>query len=475
MQPHELTKGTELQLHIADSAFEGKTVSRIDGFVVFVEGAVPGDVVIARVTKVKKSYAEARVVRVEQPSSHRVEPRCKYFGTCGGCKWQHVGYEIQLRFKQQHVVDAFERIGGFADLPILPIIGSEDIYFYRNKMEYSFSDQQWLSEPPVRNSEIRNPKPEIFVGLHVPQRYDKVLDITECHLQSETSNRILNVTREFARKSGLNVYTSESESGYFRFLVIRQSKRTNELMVNLVTFDEKKDVMQGYVKALQTAAPEVTTVVNTINTKKAQIAYGETEQTYLGDGVIHERLGKHLFTVSASSFFQTNTVQAERLYGVAKSFAELQPHEVVWDLYSGTGSIALLISAAAKEVIGIESVESAVRDAKRNADANGVTNCRFILGDLKDRLTRDTAWMQSHAKPDVMVIDPPRSGMHQRVVEEILALNPTRIVYVSCNPTTQARDVKILCSERYRLVKLQPVDMFPHTYHIESVALLHRV
>ena len=246
-------------------------------------------------------------------------------------------------------------------------------------------------------------------------------------------------------------------------------------MVNLVTFDDQPDVMQRYTKALHSAVPEVTTIANTVNSKKAQIAFGDVEKLYLGDGFIHERLGKHSFTISASSFFQTNPTQAERLYDVAKSFAELQPHEVVWDLYSGTGSIALFVSDAAKEVVGIESVESAVRDAKRNAAANGVTNCQFILGDLRDRLTSDRAWMQSHAKPDVMIIDPPRSGMHQRVVEEILALSPARIVYVSCNPTTQARDVKLLCAERYKLVKLQPVDMFPHTYHIENVALLQRV
>lgn len=472
-----LKRGDEITLPVENAAFEGKTVSRIDGFVVFVDGAVPGDIVLARVTSVKKSFAEAKVLRVVQPSTLRVEPRCRYFGTCGGCKWQHVDYHAQLQFKQQQVVDAFERIGGFQNLPILPIIGAEEVYFYRNKMEFSFSDQQWLELPPSEiqaNSELETPNSNLFLGLHVPQRYDKVLDIEECHLQSEVSNTILNFTRSFARANRLPVYSTKSDTGYLRFVVIRQSTRTNELMVNLVTFEDRPEVMQRYTKELVATVPGVTTVVNTINSKKAQIAYGDVERVYYGDGVIHERLGKYLFTISASSFFQTNTAQAEKLYGVAKEFAELSSSDVVWDLYSGTGSIALFISDSAKEVVGIESAESAVKDAERNARLNDVRNCSFILGDLKERLTKDTHWMSTHAKPDVLIIDPPRSGMHPNVVEEICSLAPRRIVYVSCNPATQARDVKMLCAERYEIVKLQPVDMFPHTYHIENVALLTR-
>jgi len=245
-------------------------------------------------------------------------------------------------------------------------------------------------------------------------------------------------------------------------------------MVNLVTFDDRPDVLRRFTQELLIAVPSVTTVVNTINSKKAQIAYGDVEKIYFGEGVIHEQIGRYRFTISASSFFQTNTVQAEKLYGVAREFAELSPSDVVWDLYSGTGTIALFVSDAAQEVIGIESVESAVRDAERNAHQNNVRNCTFLLGDLKERLTKETDWLAHHPKPDVMIIDPPRSGMHPQVVEEILAIAPSRIVYVSCNPATQARDVKMLCASRYELVKLQPVDMFPHTYHVESAALLHR-
>jgi 23S rRNA (uracil1939-C5)-methyltransferase len=478
---NELHRGDELQLEITDAAFEGKAIARHEGLVVFVENAVPGDLVIAKLLKIKKSFAEAKLVRVERPSPLRVEPRCKYFGVCGGCKWQHVEYQAQLRFKQQQVLDAFERIGGFSNIQISSIIGADEIYFYRGKMEYSFAEKQWLSSPPQKSEEemisqdvsLEHQQSPIFLGLHVPQRYDKVLDIDECHLQSHFSNQILNFTRDFARRNHLNVYDSDRNTGYLRFLVIRESKKKKELMVNLVTFEDRPDVMKQYAAELKANIGEVTTVVNTINTKKAQIAFGETERVYLGNGWIQEQLGNHHFSISASSFFQTNVAQAEKLYGVVKEFGGFKLTDVVFDLYSGTGSIALFISDAAKEVVGIESVESAIRDAEKNAQENDITNCQFLLGDLKERLTKDTEWMSSHPKPDVLIIDPPRNGMHPKVVEEILKIAPQRIVYVSCNPATQARDVKLLCAEKYQLVKLQPVDMFPHTFHIENVVLLH--
>ncbi len=483
----KLKHGDELIVQVEGAAFEGKTIARSEGLVIFVEGAVPGDTVRVRILKAKKNYAEAKVVSLEQPSPHRVVPRCKHFGSCGGCKWQHVDYQKQLLFKQQHVVDSFERIGGFSNPNVLSIIGSDDIFFYRNKMEYSFSDKEWIeSKPPlvessspdsfeIRNSNLDsgNPKSEIHLGLHVPQRYDKVLEITECHLQSSTSNEILNFVRSFARRENLPVYSSDANEGYWRFLVIRESKRTKETMVNLVTFEDRPELMKRLTEDLIAAVPAVTTVVNTINSKKAQIAFGESSKVYAGPGVIRERLGDLFFTISASSFFQTNTTQAERLYSVAKRFGALRKSDVVWDLYSGTGSIALFVSDAVHQVIGVESVADAVKDAEQNARANEITNCTFVLGDLKDRLTKDRGWFESHPNPDVMIIDPPRSGMHPKVVEEILEIAPERIVYVSCNPVTQARDVKILAA-KYDVAALQPVDMFPHTYHIENVAQLLR-
>ena len=484
-----LNKNEEILLEIQSAAFEGKSIGRYENMVVFVGHAVPGDKVIAKILKIKKSFAEARIISIVHPSPLRVEPRCKYFGVCGGCTWQHVEYQAQLRFKQQHVVDSFERIGGFTDLHVLPILGSDEIYYYRGKMEYSFAEQQWLTVPPLR-SEVEIPPSNseesafqspisslplpIFLGLHVSQRYDKVLDIEECQLQSEASNRILNFTREFTKENNLTVYNSVAEKGYLRFLVIRESKQTKQMMVNLVTYTDETDIMKRYTRRLIQECPEITTVVNTINRKKAQIAIGESERIYHGDGLIREELGKHRFKVSANSFFQTNVAQAEKLYEAVKAFSELHSTDVVYDLYTGTGSIALYISDAVKEVIGIDSIASSIGDAEKNASENGIRNCRFLLGDLKDRLTNNKEWMSSHPKPDVLVIDPPRSGMHPKVIEEILSLGVDRIVYVSCNPATQARDVQLLCKEHYQLMKLQPVDMFPHTFHIENVALLHK-
>ncbi|MFH1738569.1 MAG: 23S rRNA (uracil(1939)-C(5))-methyltransferase RlmD [bacterium] len=472
--PLPLKRGDEIVLEIGAAAFEGRTIGRLENFVVFVDGAVPGDRIKARITKAKKNFAEARIISLEHPSPDRIEPRCVHVGSCGGCKWQHVDYPVQLRFKQQHVVDAFERIGGFSDLNVLPIIGSDEIFFYRNKMEYSFSDKEWLTQLPAEGAPDSTPETQdskVFLGLHVPQRYDKVLDITECHLQSPVSNDILNFTRDFARREKLEVCLPEHDSGYLRFLVIRQSVRMNELMVNLVTYSDDPQVMERYASELGATVPGITTVVNTINSKRAQIAFGEREVVYAGNGVIHERIGNLRYTISASSFFQTNTTQAEKLYTVARDFAEFRKTDIVWDLYSGTGSIALFVADAVSQVVGVESVESAVRDAERNASQNQITNCSFVLGDLKDRLTKDRDWIASHRKPDVMIIDPPRSGMHQKAVEEILNIAPGRIIYVSCNPATQARDVKLL-SAKYDVSALQPVDMFPHTYHVENVAKL---
>jgi 23S rRNA (uracil1939-C5)-methyltransferase len=487
MKDHlHLKRGDEVELEITGSAFEGKSVARLQGLVVFVDGAVQGDTVIARIVKTKKNLVEAKLVRLLKSSPLRVKPNCPHFGVCGGCKWQHVDYPGQLQFKQQQVIDAFERIGGFANPPIAPIIGAEEIFFYRNKMEFSFADQEWLEFPPARDSAsftkegptdssqstIRNQKSSIFLGLHVPQRYDKILDLRECHLQSEVSNRILASTRSCCRRIGVPVYSSEHDSGFLRFLVIRQSRRRNEIMVNLVTRTDDPSFMTKFANTLKSEIPEVTTIVNTINTKRAQIAYGELERVYTGEGIIREQLGSHTFIVSPGSFFQTNTVQAEKLYETAKALGEFKKSDVVFDLYSGTGSIAFFVSSAVERVVGIESAESAVKDAERNAAANGIANCDFILGDIKDRLTKDTAWMSKYAHPDVVILDPPRSGVHPKVVEKVVEIAPARIVYVSCNPATQARDIKQLCTGRYRLERIQPVDMFPHTYHIENVASL---
>lgn len=482
-----MEKGTEIELTVDSLSGDGRTVARKDGVVYFVENAVPGDTVIARVWKFKKNYAEARSIRILQPSPRRVQPECQHFGVCGGCRWQDLAYDAQLEFKRQRVVEAFQRIGGFQDPLVGAVIGSAQPYFYRNKMEFTFSDKRWLTDEemekegaviddtPTGDHDMMGASDEIFLGLHVPERYDKVVDIMECRLQSALSNEILCAVRNIAREWKWDVFSPETQNGYLRHLVIRQSKRTNEVMVNLVTNGFRGRQMEDLSGYLVSRFPGVTTIVNNSTTRKSMVAIGEEEKVYYGEGYIRERLGEYTFQISPNSFFQTNTEQAEILYSTAKEFASLSPSDVLYDLYSGTGTIAIFLSEGVERVVGVEVVESAIRDAETNAKHNQISNCYFLQGDLKDRLTRDGSWLDEHPRPTVIVTDPPRSGMHEKVVERMIRLSPDRIVYVSCNPSTQARDAKILAGGGYRLEKIQPVDMFPHTDHIEAVALFRKV
>ncbi|MBU1299480.1 MAG: 23S rRNA (uracil(1939)-C(5))-methyltransferase RlmD [Bacteroidetes bacterium] len=460
----------EIILQIESAAYEGKNVARHEGKVYFVEGAVPGDTARCVVKKSKKSYAEVEAIEIIENSSLRVTPKCKYFGICGGCKWQNLSYEAQLEFKRQNVVDSFERIGGMKNVNILPVIGTERQYFYRNKMEFTFSRQRWLLEEE-RDSSF-DEKAGFGLGLHVPKRFEKVLDINECWLQSESSNKILNTVRAFAKVKNLSIYSIKTHEGYMRHLVIRTSETTGEIMVNLVTTYDEHDAMTALTELLKKEVPQISTIVNNITGRKSMVAFGESEKIYHGSGYIYERLGNYRFRISANSFFQTNTRQADRLYAIVKDYACLTGSENVYDLYSGTGTIAIYVSDMAANVIGIESVDSAIQDARKNVELNNIQNCDFILGDLKDRLTKNKDWFNEHPKPDVVIIDPPRSGIHPKVIKEIAILQPKRIVYVSCNPATQARDVKSFIESGYRLEKVQPIDMFPQTYHIETVALL---
>lgn len=466
-----LQKNDEIELQVEKLALAGKAVAHHNGLVCFVRKGVPGDVVRAGIIKVKKNYLEAETVEILTPSRDRVQPKCKYFGTCGGCEWQNLGYTAQLREKQQRVVDAFERIGGFSNIPVLPIIGCEKEYFYRNKMEFSFSRERWLTKEEIDSGKDI---PHSFgLGLHTPGRFDKVLDIDECWLQSELSNGILNAVRDLCRTKQLTVYSTKTHEGYLRHLVIRQSIRTAELMVNLVTTTDEPKTMQVLTSTLLNKFPSITTIVNNITTRKSMVAFGEQENVYHGPGYITEKLGSRTFRISSNSFFQTNTLQAERLYAVVKQMGELAPSDIVFDLYCGTGTIALFIADAVRKVIGVDVVESAIEDARQNAGLNDVHNCEFIVGDLKDTLTKDTGWLTE--KPDVIIFDPPRSGLHPKVVEQVAFLNPERIVYVSCNPSTQARDAKMFSELGYQLLELQPVDMFPHTSHVENVAAFRRL
>ena len=471
-----MKKGDLITVNVERYAFEGRGIARIDGelnpeisesdsFIVFVNGAYPGDKVSAKIKKTKKSYAEAVVDEILNPSPKRVQPRCKYFGTCGGCKQQDLSYEQQIAYKQEQVEDIFRHNGGLSDFKIEDILASENVFYYRNKMEFSFSDMQWLTEKEME-TEIRK---NFVLGLHVPNVYDKILDIEECFLQSELSTGILNFTRDFFQLRKSTIYSTKTHTGYLRNLVIRQSKNTNNLMINLVTSEENESLLKEYVSEITNKFPEITTIVNNINKKKSSVAFGDYEIVYHGSGYIYDKIGEHKFRISANSFFQTNTLQAEKLYGTALEYAELKGNEVIYDLYSGAGTIAIYVSGLEKEVFGFEAVESSIFDANANLEINEVKNVKFIQADLYKSFLPFT---ETLPKPDVIILDPPRSGMHKNTVYDVLKLSPEKIVYVSCNPTTQVRDIQLMVESGYKLIKIRPVDMFPHTYHIENVALL---
>lgn len=471
-----MNKGDIIQIKVDKYAFEGKgigkvsidnnsTISEPDSFIVFVNGAYPGDTVSAKIKKLKKTYAEAFVEEIIVPSTKRVQPRCKYFGTCGGCKQQDLDYEQQIAYKQEQVSDIFKHDGGFENLQIEDIIPSENVFYYRNKMEFSFSELQWLTVLDDENISQKG----FFVGLHVPKNYEKILDIEECFLQSELSSQILNFSRDFFKSRSVSIYNTKTHSGYLRNLVIRQSQRTNDLMINLVTFDKNEFLVKEYVTAVTNKFPEITTIINNISTKKASIAVGDYEIVYHGSGFIYDKIGDYKFRISANSFFQTNTIQAEKLYNTALAYADFKGDEIIYDLYSGAGTIAIYVSGKVKEVYGFESVESSIFDAKANLETNKIENVSFVQADLYKSFLPFTNVLP---KPDVVILDPPRGGMHSKTVKDVLELSPQKIVYVSCNPSTQVRDIKLLVEGGYKLVKIRPVDMFPHTYHIENVALL---
>jgi 23S rRNA (uracil1939-C5)-methyltransferase len=477
-----LKRGDKFEFQIEKYAFEGKGITRIQqessgdkksGYVVFVNGAYPGDKVEARITKTKKSFAEAVTEKIISPSPYRVKARCKYFGICGGCKQQDLDYSAQLNYKQEQVKEIFEKLGSLSDFEMEPIIPSEKLFYYRNKMEYSFAETRWLTKTEIDSQQIidRN----FALGLHIPGAYDKVLDIEECFLQSELSNDILNFTRKYFKEKSIPVYSTKTHTGYLRNLVIKQSQATPEgaIMVNLVTASENNELMKDYSNRLIKNFPQISTVINNINLKKAAIAAGDYEIVYHGDGYIYDFIGMYKFRISANSFFQTNTIQAGKLYDTVLEFANLNGDEIVYDLYSGAGTIAIYLSQNVKEVYAFESVESAVKDAGENAIINGTKNVGFFTADLYKSflpLIREN----NLPVPDIIILDPPRSGMHENTVEDVAKLNPGKIVYVSCNPTTQVRDIKLLVQKGYKLIRIRPVDMFPHTYHIENVALLIR-
>lgn len=466
-QRRRLKRGAEVELTIEKFADRGKSLARLDGYVVFVEGAVPGDQVRARVIKGKKNYAEARLLDLLTPSPLRTEPRCFYFGTCGGCKWQHVAYPAQLEAKRQSVEEALTHHGHLEAVEVRPTLGAEATYFYRNKMEFSFSAHRWLTPQEIASEETFDTA--FALGLHVPGNFYKVLDLNECHLQSELSVRLVNGVRAFAQGRDWKPWNIRSHEGFLRHLVIRQGAHTDEVMVNLVTNGYDQGRMAELALYLRMECPEVTTLVNTINTGVAQTAYGEAIHTVFGPGVIHDCIGPYRFEIAPNAFFQTNTRQAERLYEVVRDFADLRPDDLVYDLYCGAGSVSLFVASQARHVVGVELVAEAVENARANARANGVENCTFVSGDLLKVFT--PAFVDQQGRPDVLIVDPPRAGLHPKVVQRLAQLRPERFVYVSCNPLTQARDLALL-QDAYTVVAVQPVDLFPHTHHIENVVKL---
>ena len=461
-------KGELLEnLSLSEAGLEGNSIARLDNFVVFAEGGVPGDVVDVMIYRKKKNYAEGRVVNIIKPSADRIEPFCTHFGTCGGCKWQHMTYEKQLFYKQKHVEDVLERIGK-VELPIAtPIKGSALTKYYRNKLEFAFSNKAWLTKADLDSG---LPMEQNALGFHVPGRFDKILDVKECFLQEDLSNKIRLALKEFALQNSLEFFDPRSQEGYLRNLIIR-STSTGEWMVVVVFSKDDKNSRDEVMEHLKSKFPEITSLQYIINSKRNDTIFDQDVILYNGRNYIEEKMENLSFRISAKSFYQTNSTQAYELYKIVRDFAGLSGNENVYDLYTGTGTIASFVASKAKHVTGIDYIPDAIQDAKENAAHNKINNVSFFAGDIKDTLTPE--FISTHGKPDVIITDPPRSGMHEDVVKAIMKAAPDKIVYVSCNPASQARDIQLLDAE-YSIVQYQPVDMFPHTTHVENVMLLKR-
>jgi len=455
---------------ISGVAAEGKAIARVNEQVVFVPYVAPGDVVDIQLTRKKNSYAEGKAVFFHQYSSLRTQPFCRHFGLCGGCKWQHLDYQAQLMYKQQQVTDNLSRIGKLTVEETLPILGSQQTQHYRNKLEFTFSNKKWLTEDEVRS-------PEAFgnmngLGFHIPGRFDKVLDIDTCYLQHDISNRIRLAMKDYCLgHEGYPFFDLRVQTGLMRNLIIRTSATTGEVMLIVIFFQEDRERREALLEHIAGAFPEITSLLYVINGKCNDTITDQQVIVFRGNDHIIEEMEGLRFKIGAKSFYQTNSMQAYELYKIVRNFAELQGDELVYDLYTGTGTIANFVSRQAGKVIGIEYVPEAIEDAKTNASLNGIDNTLFFAGDMKNILTAD--FIRQHGRPDVIITDPPRAGMHDDVVNVILLAEPQRIVYVSCNPATQARDLELL-DGKYRVTAVQPVDMFPHTQHVENVVLLEK-
>ncbi|WES95873.1 23S rRNA (uracil(1939)-C(5))-methyltransferase RlmD [Chryseobacterium arthrosphaerae] len=437
-----------------------------DGKTVLVSGAIPGDLVNVRVKKAKSKYYEGEAVEVLEKSPFRAEPKCVHFGTCGGCKWQNMTYEKQLDFKQEEVYNNIKRIGGIEDFETVSILGSAEQYFYRNKMEFSFSNARWLTQYEISSEENFGSKDAL--GFHIPGMWSKILDLKECFLQEDPSNAIRLAVKNYAVENGLDFFDVRNHDGFLRTLMMRQNSK-GEWMVLFQLYREEKENREKLFEFLLEKFPQIKTLVYAINSKQNDSIYDLDIEVYSGEGFLMEEMDGLKFKIGPKSFFQTNYKQALELYRKTLEFADLKGDEVVYDLYTGTGTIAQYVARNAKQVIGIESVQEAIDAAIEHAELNGLTNCTFYCGDMKNVFNDE--FLENHPKADVLITDPPRDGMHQKVVEQILKLSPEKVVYVSCNSATQARDMALM-KDHYQVVKILPVDMFPQTHHVENIALL---
>lgn len=455
------------QIQVLDAGAKGVSVAKApDGKVIFIPNVVPGDVVDVQTLKKRKAYYEGKAVKFHELSEYRVEPICEHFGVCGGCKWQNMKYSQQLAFKQNEVKNHLQRIGKIELPEFEDILGSEKQFFYRNKMEFSFSNSRWLTEKEIGSTEDLGNRNAL--GFHIPKMWDKILDINKCHLQEDPSNAIRNEIRAFANEHNLAFFNPREHSGLLRTVMIR-TVSTGEIMVLIQFFEEDKENRELILDHLYEKFPEITSLQYVVNGKPNDTIYDQDVILYKGRNYILEEMEGLKFSINAKSFYQTNSDQAYELYKITREFADLTGNETVYDLYTGTGTIAQFVSKKAKKVIGVESVPEAIIDAKANAERNNITNCEFFVGDMK--VVFNEAFIAQHGKPDVIITDPPRDGMHKDVVEQILKIAPKRVVYVSCNSATQARDLALM-DEKYKVTRVRPVDMFPQTHHVENVVLL---
>ncbi len=453
-------------IEIIDIAEEGRGVAKRDELVMFIEKAIPGDIVDVELLRKKKNLVEGKVTAVKSPSPHRVEPFCPHFGVCGGCKWQHMNYDAQLLFKAKYVDNVLSRIGKVDTSSMEPILGSEETAYYRNKLEYTFSNKRWLTNKDEETAD----RDMNALGFHVPGRFDKILDIDHCFLQADPSNDIRNSIREFATNHGISFYDLRAHEGALRNVIIRTAS-TGEVMVIVVFAYPTQEQIDQLMEFVNSKFPNLASLLYIVNQKRNDTIFDQEIEVFSGRDFIYEEMEGLKFKVGPKSFYQTNSAQAYELYKITRDFAGLTGNEVVYDLYTGAGTIANFVARHAKQVVGIEYVPSAIEDAKINSEINDVKNTKFYAGDMKDVLT--VSFVEEHGKPDVIITDPPRAGMHGDVIKCLLEVEAPKIVYVSCNAATQARDLELL-SEKYKVDRIKPVDMFPHTQHVENVVLLSR-